>query len=237
MADTINDAYVQALLNGLSPASWVQLDETDVSIFDHNRLLAATVHCLRKNNDGEAPRFLLVKGAVSGIQPFIYYDVGGEQIDDAKKASKRLRGRSFLVAYFCQVVAEYLIEHLKLEQANILFVGGGHFNLLLPDTDKTRTDLARLQKQLNLGIFKNIGMQLNLLLAWVEAGADLFQNANECYRLVSDRLEYQKQRRYINHLAEFFDQEGSHKDYKKTEEEHEQIGTLVPYAEFLLEVY
>jgi len=217
----------------------IAFGDSDVSVFDHNRLLAATVQCLRKNTRQEEPEFLLVKGAVSGIQPFIYYDIGGEQIDDAKKASKRLRGRSFLVAHSCQAVAEYLVEHLELEQANILFVGGGHFNLLLPDTEETRTNLAHLQKQLNMGIFKSMGMQLNLLLAWVKAGAGLFQNANAYYRLVSDRLEHQKQRRYIDHLAEFFDRKGAHRDYeeyKKVEQEHEQIGTLTPYAEFLLEV-
>ena len=86
--------------------SRVAFDAPDVSAFDNNRLLAAAVPCLR----ADAEQFLLLKGAVAGIQSFIYHDIGGEQIGDAQDAAKRLRGRSFLVAHLCQVVAEYLSE-------------------------------------------------------------------------------------------------------------------------------
>lgn len=205
--------------------------DTDVSIFDQNRLLAATVQCLKVAP--ESSNFLLLKGAVSGIQPFIYYDIGGEQIGDARKASKRLRGRSFLVAHLCQVIAEYLTEELGMEQANILFVGGGHFNLLLPDTEGIRKNLGRLKKGLNKELFMQVGMQLGLLLEWESAESErLFQNTNEYFRKVSDRLEYSKQQRYIDDLSTFFESKGKRSENKGDEE----IGRLIPYADYLLEV-
>jgi CRISPR-associated protein Csm1 len=205
--------------------------DTDVSVFDQNRLLAATVQCLKVAP--EASNFLLLKGAVSGIQSFIYYDIGGEQIGDARTASKRLRGRSFLVAHLCQVIAEYLVDELGMEQANILFVGGGHFNLLLPDTEAIRKLIGVLKRRLNKALFMQVGMQLGLLLECESAESEsLFQNANEYFRKVSDRLEYSKQQRYIDNLDTFFESKGKWPEYK----EDEKIGKLIPYADYLLEV-
>lgn len=211
--------------------SRVAFDKPDVSAFDHNRLLAATVACLKEGTD----QFLLLKGAISGIQNFIYYDIGGEQIDDAKKASKRLRARSFLVSHLSQAIAEYLVENLKLEQANILFVGGGHFNLLLPNTEITKERLDELSKKLNLGFFENIGIQLSLLIESQEADKDIFTSAGNYYRLVNEKLEHSKQKKHINYLDELFKHAGKQED-KKSQKEDEALGTKVPYSNFILEV-
>ncbi len=209
--------------------SRIAFEKQDVSAFDHNRLLAASIACLKSEPDG----FLLLKGAIAGIQSFIYHDIGGEQIGDARKASKRLRGRSFLVAHLCQAIAEFIVEDLELEQANILFVGGGHFNLLLPDTVEVHDRLIELRKNLNMGFLESVGMQLSVLMEWEKAsGARLFNKAPEYFQKVTDKMEHAKNERHIMYLDEFFEKQGKRRAYK----EDETLGEKVPYASFILEV-
>ncbi|MCB0614296.1 MAG: hypothetical protein KDC75_13345, partial [Phaeodactylibacter sp.] len=154
----------------------------DASWFDRNRVLAAVASCLSQN--GGKAEFLILKGAISGIQKYIYHNIKAEQIGDAVKASKKLRGRSFLVAFINQVIAESLVEELGLEQANILFVGGGHFTLLLPNKDELTGKLNALLKKINLGLLDEVGPQLSLLTAWVACEGNIGQNFAENYKKV-----------------------------------------------------
>lgn len=211
-------------------------EAADASLFDRNRVLAAVTSCLSYNK-GEA-RFLILKGAIGGIQKYIYHNIGAEQIGDADKTSKRLRGRSFLVAFINQVIAESIVEGLGLEQANILFVGGGHFTLLLPDNEKLISQLEALLKQINLGMLENIGPQLSLITAWERCEGNIGEQFAEYYRKVHGKLEVQKQRRYQPYLTEVFAHIGQLDEAKESrqESEEEELGRLAPYAKFILEV-
>ncbi|MBP8240425.1 MAG: hypothetical protein KAX50_10705, partial [Saprospiraceae bacterium] len=208
----------------------VAFGDSDVSIFDQNRLLAATVKCLELSNG--KPEFLLLKGALSGIQPFIYFEVGSEQVGDAKKTSKRLRGRSYLVSQLCQTVSSWLSDELSLEHANILFVGGGHFNMLLPNTEEIKSQLATIKDRLNIQLFKEMGMQLSLAMDWEEVGEDVFTDAGKAFKNISDKLDAQKQKRYLNQLQEFFEKKQSTGTFIRQkngdEDKHERIGRLIP---------
>lgn len=211
-------------------------EAADASLFDRNRVLAAVTSCLSYNN-GEA-RFLILKGAIGGIQKYIYHNIGAEQIGDADKTSKRLRGRSFLVAFINQVIAESIVESLGLEQANILFVGGGHFTLLLPDNEKLVNQLNASLKQINLGMLENIGPQLSLITAWERCEGNIGEQFAEQYRKVHGKLEVQKQRRYQSYLTEVFAhiEQLDEAAESKQESEEEELGRLAPYAKFILEV-
>jgi CRISPR-associated protein Csm1 len=212
----------------------------DASLFDRNRVLAAVTACRAKA--AGANTFLLVKGAISGIQKYIYHNIKAEQIGDAEKTAKRLRGRSFLVSFINQVIAEYLVEQLGLEQANVLFVGGGHFTLLLPEEQAVQDDLKELLKNVNLGLLKNVGPQLSLLTASASCGQNIGNGFAEAYENVNKALEEQKQRRYKGYLSEVFtyfdqhDEKAEEKQRNRAINEEVRIGTLTPYANYILEV-
>lgn len=212
----------------------------DASLFDRNRVLAAVTACRAKA--AGANTFLLVKGAISGIQKYIYHNIKAEQIGDAEKTAKRLRGRSFLVSFINQVIAEYLVEQLGLEQANVLFVGGGHFTLLLPEEQGIKDNLDELLKKVNLGLLKNVGPQLSLLTASASCGQNIGNGFAEAYENVNKALEGQKQRRYKGYLSEVFtyfdqhDEKAEERQRNRAIKEEVRIGTLTPYANYILEV-
>lgn len=206
----------------------------DASLFDRNRVLAAVAQCLEQRGGEE--KFLLLKGAVSGIQTYIYNDIKAEQIGDADKASKKLRGRSFLVEFINQVVAESIVEKMGLEQANILFVGGGQFTLLLPDTEEIHNDLPEFLKEANLGLLKGLGMHLSLLTVWVPCGANLASGFAEYYSEVNRKLEAAKYQKHNPYLTEFYDLFETSKGGRNNESEEIELGAKAPYAEYILEV-
>lgn len=203
--------------------------KSGTSLFDRNRVLAAVTQCLIKT-EGKA-EFLLLKGAVSGIQTFMYDNIHAEQIGQADNSAKRLRGRSFMVALFNQVLAEYLIEEFDLEQANILFVGGGHFNLLLPKEEDTLKRLEDLKKSINLQIINKIGLQLGVNIAFKACGDDLGQNFSHYYKEVHLALEKEKQRKHQSYLNELYEATAN-QNFK----DDILIGTQAPYAKYLLEI-
>lgn len=207
-------------------------DAPDTSLFDRNRVLAATTACLDKEPD--AP-LLVAKGGINGIQRYLYHRVQAEQMGDAVKVAKRLRGRSFLVSFLNQVIAEVIIERLGLPQANLLFTGGGHFTLLLPDTVAMREQLTETIKVINLGLLEHIGPRLSITVAtstWEKNGD--FATA---YRAVQDSMDQQKLRRYHGHLAETFQTISEDNRLGGGVEEEEEVGRLAPYARYVLEVH
>lgn len=207
---------------------------SDASLFDRNRVLAAVAECL-EHTGGEA-KFLLLKGAVSGIQTYIYNDIKSEQIGDSDKASKKLRGRSFLVEFINQVIAESIVEEMSLEQANILFVGGGQFALLLPNTETVRKDLPGFLKKVNLGLLECVGMHLSLLTACVPCKANLASDFTDYYSKVNRKLEAAKYQKHNLYLTEFYDLFEKRKGGGNNESEEIGLGTKAPYAKYILEV-
>lgn len=204
---------------------------SDTSVFDRNRILAAMTAIFQQSDSDD---LLLVKGAVSGIQTFIYEDIQAEQIGESQKTSKRLRGRSFFVDLLNATLAEYIVETLGLEQANIIFVGGGHFNLLLPASAKSR--LAEIAQFLNLELPKEAGQRLSLLIAGEECAAkDLIEHFPDKYTRLNERLEQKKQRRHLGYLDQYF-QRNTQSKRSLILREAEDIGQAIPYAKYLVEV-
>jgi len=206
-------------------------DDPFISLFDRNRLLAATVKCLSQVEENKPAKFILLKGGVSGIQRFIYDNIKAEQIGEAKKVAKRLRGRSFFVSHLCQVIAEYVVEELNLEQANILFVGGGHFNLLLPNTDQVINIVAKLKNELNVGLLEHVGFQLSVNIAFEKVSS--LSDVGKAFQELGEKFVHAKQRRYLGMLETMMENGNMHsRDIKEIEE----VGKIAPYASFILEI-
>src|SRR3989304_1754063 len=127
------------------------------SLFDHVKTTAAIAGCLyhcEKTGKSTDKEFLIVAGDISGIQNFIY------RITKAQGEggiSKILRGRSFYLLLFQEVIAKYIIEQAGLFITNILFCGGGRFELLLPNTEETKKILEEVKRDVNKWLFDKHG--------------------------------------------------------------------------------
>lgn len=91
------------------------------------------------------PHFLLIRGDLSGIQEFIFNV-------SSKQAAKSLKGRSAYLSLLSKMAAQFFIDQLDLKEANLLYTGGGNFNILAPYCKKEAFEKAKkdfLEKILN----------------------------------------------------------------------------------------
>lgn len=134
------------------PSSTNRSELVDVSLYDHSKTTAGLALCLydyleeRGISDyrkalfsGNLSRsyykermFLLVSCDMSGIQDFIY-DISGS------KALKQLRARSLYLELMMEHIVDELLDRLSLNRTNVMYTGGGHAYLLLPNTLNAKT--------------------------------------------------------------------------------------------------
>ncbi len=155
----------------------------DISLFEHLRLTAAIASCMyihatetsekdfsKRGHTREADthrqldQFLLVAGDISGIQKFIYNITN-------QGALKSLRARSFYLEVMLEHILDDILvvaggEHGSLSRANIIYSGGGHFYLLLPNTERVKADLNRVRFQLNQWFWDQFRGSLSFALGW-----------------------------------------------------------------------
>lgn len=140
-----------------------------VSLFDHSRTTAAIAVCMAGHlneteadpaepSDRNAPRYLFVRGDISGVQKFIYTIT-------SRGALRMLRARSF----FLELVAEHAVAEILRRsgapRTNALLSGGGGFQLLLPNTMKSIEAVETVKRALNADLEARFGHGLYLALA------------------------------------------------------------------------
>lgn len=208
----------------------------ETSLFDRNRLLAAVTACLKQSSN--EPKFYLVKGDLSGIQNFIYANFSLENPGDGRKSSKRLRGRSFLVAMLTNFIAEYIVEHLGLFQANIIFAGGGHFNLLLPGNIGGK--LEEIEQEVNDMLIDKVGLTTSLVLAKTkidtEENATPFKDVSEYYSKLAFELDRKKQQRNLNQLDTFMLEPIKSKELVKLNNIGMNLGETIPRTNVIAQI-
>lgn len=171
------------------PASLSANGLTDVSVYDHVRTTAGVAACVFDylNERGvtsyrkalfepdddvdprETPMFLLYSCDMSGIQSFIYSISGSG-------ALKQLRARSMYLELLLEHIADELLERLGLNRANLLYTGGGHAYMLLPNTDRTTEALGRFDDELRSWFLKQYLTDLYVASAWVTCSANDLAN-------------------------------------------------------------
>lgn len=157
--------YVNSLLSMLEgylsyiPSSTSNSEYCDISLFDHLKITTAIASCLydylTENNildysslltDCESyynqDFMLLYSLDVSGIQKFIY-------TISSRGALKGLRARSFYLEMLLENSIDCLLESLKLSRNNLLYLGGGHCYLVLPNTATVKSKLSDFETNLN----------------------------------------------------------------------------------------
>jgi CRISPR-associated protein Csm1 len=153
-------------------------DRPDISLYHHLKATAALAGCLYDLEIGEgqldellaalkgSPKnqpaleqeaFMLVAADVSGIQDFIYSVT-------SKKALKGLKGRSLYLELLGQSTAWRILGELELPLANLLFLGGGHFYLILPNANKVKSVIQAWQERVNDVLVGAHGGRLALVL-------------------------------------------------------------------------
>ncbi len=205
----------------------------DVSLYDHLKTLMGLMVCLEGNKENNELPFLLIKGDISGIQKFIYSDINTEEAGQGKGTAKTLRGKSFYISLLSQFFAEEIIKQINLSSPNIIFSGGGHFNIVAPNTEKVKKILETLEKELNLILIKKIGTSLSLNLAFVYAKSDLYKNnAGNYFYEVNKSLDKNKTQKHKKYLKEVFDNFGKKSYYLQ---DIKKLGKAMPYSDYLVE--
>lgn len=213
----VSERGIGSLLNllehtcGSVPSSTNKTQLIDVSLFDHARTTAGIASCLYDYlgeqgimdyraalfNASASPQyyskdiFLLWSCDMSGIQSFIY-NISGE------KALKQLRARSFYLEMMLEHIVDELLQRLELSRCNLLYTGGGHANLLLPNTKQAKEILVKFDEDLKLWLLKNFCTDLYVAQAFVECSAEDLANDN----MVNKGADKQRYRRLHQSLSE-----------------------------------
>lgn len=211
-------------------------DTPDISYYDHMKLTAAISACFylyekekniknykeeyfsndeiiktRRRNEN---KFLFVSGEFSGIQSFIY-------TISSKMAMKSLRGRSFYLELFIEHIIDEILSTLELSRINLLYSGGSHFYLLLPNTEKSRKVIDLYKEKVNDFILKEIGTTIYFEMVYTETSAEELGNGSsekiktknrvgELFRETSSKVSKEKLSRYsLEQLKKLFDENSS----------------------------
>ena len=177
----------------------------DISLFDHSKITAAIASCLYQyfkenkitdnkkqlvvNYDKDKKYYRLVSGDISGIQDFIY-------TISSKGALKSLRARSFYLEIMLEHIVDEILETNDLYRCNLLYTGGGHFYMLLPNTKKIQESIKNAQEKINDWFVNEFGSSLYIAISSVEASSNDLMNTKNIFREVSKKLSKNKLSRY-----------------------------------------
>ena len=180
-------------------------ENLDISLFDHSKITAAIASCLYQyieennisdyenqlitNYDKNKKYYRLVSGDISGIQDFIY-------TISSKGALKSLRARSFYLEIILEHIVDELLTVNDLYRCNLLYTGGGHFYMLLPNTQKAVESIKNAQTKINDWFVNEFGHNLYIAISSVEASSNDLKNTKPIFREVSRKLSKNKLSRY-----------------------------------------
>ena len=111
------------------------------------------------------PAFLLYTTDFSRIQRFIY-------TVHTEGALRSLRSRSFFPELLMEHYMDELLDGCGLTRTNIIYSGGGHCYLLLPNTATVQQTLADWNRAFNGWLNEQFGVQLFLANGWTPCSAN-----------------------------------------------------------------
>lgn len=196
------------------PSSTNLGESPDISLYDHLKTTAAIGCCIseylleqgeedfktrlfdRERRFREEKAFILYSADLSGIQNFIY------TVADSG-ALRSLRSRSFFLGLLMEHYVDELLRGCGLCRANLLYSGGGHCYLLLPNTHEVRQLLDGFNRRFNDYLLAEFGAALFLAQGWMEcSGNELINHPQESspyrelFRRVSRQIAAHKLHRY-----------------------------------------
>ena len=214
------DAWVDSLLcllesyTSMFPSSTCAGESPDISLYDHLKTTAAIGACISEYLLSSGERnykkrlfleeaafrkenaFLLYSADISGIQKFLYTVA-------SDKALRSLRSRSFFLELLMEHYADELLLACGVSRTNLLYSGGGHCYILLPNTESVKAALSAWTQRFNAWLSGEFGVSLFLAHGWTEcSGNDLTNTPAEdapykaMFRRVSAAVSRHKMHRY-----------------------------------------
>lgn len=205
----LSEAYLSYV-----PASTFLGEVADISLFDHAKMTAALAACIvlyldSQNRDDyhrelfqnrhafyQEPAFCLFSCDISGIQQFIY-------TISSKGALRGLRSRSFYLELLLENLADELLTACGLYRTNLLYAGGGHAYILLPNTEEARQEAIVAIQNLNRKLRETFGTRLFVGYGLQECcGNELMnktdnpQDYDNIFRSLAAQITEHKLRRY-----------------------------------------
>ncbi len=213
-----NYEYINSLLEVMEanlsfiPSSTNKSELMDISLFDHVKLTAAVSSCIwhyTKDKDIKDLRAELFEGSgafydekafclysmdVSGIQDFIYTITSSE-------ALRTLRARSFYLEIMMEHIIDECLMELELSRANLIYVGGGHCYMLIPNTTKALETVNSYNKRINEWLLKTFTTALYVADGYCPCSSNTLKNVpngsySEIFRTVSNMISARKNNRY-----------------------------------------
>ncbi|WP_449240482.1 type III-A CRISPR-associated protein Cas10/Csm1 [Desulfoscipio gibsoniae] len=217
---TFEPEYINSLLElteaylSYIPSSTYQGEVSDISLFDHSKVTAAVAACMvlylqsHDRNDFKAElfthrqkfykenAFCLFACDISGIQQFIY-------TISSKGALKGLRSRSFYLEVLLENLVDEILGAVFLSRANLLYTGGGHAYILLPNTVEAKEQAVgavvntnrKLREHFEARLYIAYGMQ-DCSAGELMAKTDDSEAYANIFRSVATRISELKLRRY-----------------------------------------
>ena len=209
---TMSEDTVNALLNALekdfSDVSCFSSDDLkDISFFDYLKMTAALACCIFDYSECaenvvvsdvasfcNEDAFILYSMDFSGIQDFIY-------TIQSKGAMKTLRARSFYLEIMMEDIIEELLDKLGLSITNLIYSGGGHCYLILPNTDNTVRILKDFNREVNGWLLEKFNISLYVAHGYSVCSGNSLNNKpsgsySDIFRNVSSEISKQKANRY-----------------------------------------
>lgn len=196
------------------PSSTNTKQLVDISLYDHCKITSALASCIYDyleekgikdfKNELFSPYektkvfyskdvFLLLSMDMSGIQDFIY-NISGS------KALKSLRARSFYLEMMLEVIVDELLDQLGLNRANLLYTGGGHAYLILPNTTAVKQKVDAFEQTLRSWFLSEFTIDISLVMAYQPCSGNDLMNTNGTYKKVwqsvSRKLSDKKAHKY-----------------------------------------
>ena len=220
----LSDEYINSILSvleaGLSfiPSATSKRQLADISLYDHVKMTAAVAECCyqymesqgitnyhdfllpndskQKDSLWEQPMFLLYSMDISGIQNFIY-------TIRSEGALKNLRARSFYLELIMEHIVDELLDKLELSRSCLIYTGGGHCYILLPNTDRVRDKTAEQCRLVNEWFMKYFDTALYIADGYAVCSPYNLQNKpqgsySELFRTVSRSISEKKLHRYTS---------------------------------------
>ncbi|WP_161496484.1 type III-A CRISPR-associated protein Cas10/Csm1 [Clostridium thermosuccinogenes] len=196
------------------PASTDSGQVCDISLFDHSKITAALASCIalyleegnrlnyrkelyeRESDFCSEKAFCLFSVDISGIQKFIY-------TISSKGALKGLRSRSFYLEILLENIADEILNACGVSRSNLLYTGGGHAYLLLPNTGKVLTTVKESFSNINRRLLEKFETELYIAYGIKACSANELMSRTgnpesyvNLFRSVSSQISAMKLRRY-----------------------------------------
>ncbi len=175
--------------------SFIPSNDPSISLFDDLKTTSAIAACLNETKNQD--EFLLFEGDLSGIQKFIYQVTEGE--NTKSYVAKSLRGRSMFVKLLNEFISKFVVNHLKLPLSNVLYCGGGNFQLLLPKTEEVITKLESLKSDIETYLYDNYKTDLSIVFGNIDITLDeLRHHYSDKVQALKEQIKLNKKQKFVN---------------------------------------